>query len=242
MPAGLVAGIDEAGRGPVLGPLVVACALTDAPDVLADLGVRDSKELKRAARERLEPQIKTRLRSFSLVVLEPRDIDLGRTRRSLNEIEGDAFARAAAKAAEKAGAGAFSLLQADAADARETNFRAMIVRGLAAHAPQLRVGRFQVEHKADVRFPAVAAASILAKVERDRRILEIAKRAGCEVGSGYPSDPTTIRFLREYITANQDLPPFARRSWKPAQALLLELTKRHKALDTFEDGGKDRGR
>jgi ribonuclease HII len=234
----LVAGLDEAGRGPVLGPLVVACAITDDPAGLAALGVRDSKALTPAARGRLEPLIKARLKGFALVVLEPGEIDASRKRMSLNAIEGEAFARAAVEALYAAGATSLASLQADAADAKASNFRAMIVRGLAERAPHIRVSKYEVEHKADTRLPAVSAASILAKTERDRRVLAIAASIGKDVGSGYPSDPTTVGFLRDYIRANKDLPAFARRSWKPAQALLREAGANHRALESFGSGGR----
>lgn len=235
----LTAGVDEAGRGPVLGPLVVACAITDDPEGLATLGVRDSKALTPAARERLDPLLKARLAAFALVVLEPDEIDRGRARRSLNAIEGEAFSKAVAAAARSGDVRSLVALQADAADASEAAFRAMLVKGLAREAPSLAVGRFAVEHKADIRYPAVSAASILAKVERDRRIRELAKTVGEPIGSGYPSDPATVTFLREYIKVHQDLPPFARRSWQPAKDLLREAGVGSTPLERF-DGGKGR--
>jgi ribonuclease HII len=226
----LTAGVDEAGRGPVLGPLVVACAITDDPEGLAALGVRDSKVLSPTARERLEGELKARLPAFALVVLEPEEIDRGRSRRSLNAIEGEAFAKAVAAAARPLRVSTLAALQADAADASETTFRG---KGLAREAPSLAVHRFAVEHKADARYPAVSAASILAKVERDRRIRALAVSVGEPIGSGYPSDPATVAFLRGYIRANQDLPPFARRSWEPAKALLREAGLQDHSLDGF---------
>jgi len=232
----LTAGVDEAGRGPVLGPLVVACAITDDPAGLAAAGVRDSKTLTPAQRERLEAGLKVSLTAFALVVIEPNEIDLGRRKRSLNAIEGEAFSRAVASAAASRGLRALSALQADAADASESAFRAMLLRGLAREAPNLSVARFAVEHKADLRYPAVSAASILAKVERDRRIRELSERVGEPIGSGYPSDPATVAFLRGYIRANQDLPPFARRSWQPAKDLLREAGVGRTPLERFDGG------
>ncbi len=233
----LFAGLDEAGRGPVLGPLVVACVVTADPEALAALGARDSKALTASAREALEGPIKRQAAAFALEVLEPAFIDRERARRSLNEVEGAAFARAAASAARLAGVASIEVLQADAADAKESNFRAMLVRGLAEIAPKLRVGRFEVHHKADARYPAVSAASILAKVERDRRIGALALAHGADIGSGYPSDPVTLRFLREYISANKDLPPFARRSWRTARHMLNDAGLGNRALDAFDEGG-----
>jgi ribonuclease HII len=211
--------------------------VADDPEALRALGARDSKVLTALQREALEPAIKRQARAFSLVVLEPAEIDALRAKQSLNEVEGRAFADAAAKAARAAGADFLSILQADAADANAANFRAMVVRALAADAPWLRVGRYAVVHKADARFPAVSAASILAKVERDRRVAAISARIGADVGSGYPADPVTVAFLRGYISANGDLPPFARRSWKTSQRFLKEARPRHRPLDAFSTKG-----
>lgn len=229
----LTAGVDEAGRGPVLGPLVVACAITDDPEGLAALGVRDSKALSPSARQRLEVELKARLQAFALVILEPGEIDRERRRHSLNAIEGQAFSKAVARAALSLRLDSLSVLQADAADASESAFRGMLVRGLAREAPSLSVVRYAVEHKADARYPAVSAASILAKVERDRRIGKLEGQIGAPIGSGYPSDPATVAFLRAYIRTNKDLPPFARRSWEPAKALLREAGFQNRSLDGY---------
>jgi len=72
------------------------------------------------------------------------------------------------------------------------------------------------EHKADRNYPIVSAASIIAKVERDREIAELAKYYG-DFGSGYPSDPRTMRFLKQCVEKSYDYPNFVRRSWKPAK-------------------------
>jgi ribonuclease HII len=73
------------------------------------------------------------------------------------------------------------------------------------------------EHRADKNHLVVAAASILAKVERDRSVREIEKSLGLKIGSGYPSDPATVRFLEEWVKEHGELPPFARKSWKTAE-------------------------
>ena len=75
------------------------------------------------------------------------------------------------------------------------------------------------EHRADRNHLVVAAASILAKVERDRSIREIEKNLGLKIGSGYSSDPTTVLFLEEWVKEHGDLPPFARKSWKTAERI-----------------------
>jgi ribonuclease HII len=217
----------------VLGPLVVACVVTDDPAGLRALGARDSKALTADRRAALEAPIRAFAKGFAYEVLEPFAIDRERKARSLNEVEGAAFARAAAAAAQAAGAPSLDLLQADAADAVEENFRDMIVRELRAQAPRLKVRAYAVEHRGDQKFPAVSAASILAKVERDRRVARLAAEIGEPIGSGYPADPVTDRFLRGYISAHKDLPPFARRSWETAQRMLKEAGLEQTPLDAF---------
>jgi len=230
--APLIAGVDEAGRGPVFGPLIVACAVSADPDGLKELGVRDSKKLTPKARERLAPLIRERLEGHAVVAVEPRDIDRLRGTLSLNRIESDAFVEAVVRASSAVAGRKPELLQADAADANASAFARRLREGLAKQSPPLSM-RVVAEHKADARFPVVSAASVLAKVERDRRLEELRAEFGAGIGSGYPSDDTTIRFLREYITANRDLPPFARRSWKPAQRMLNEAGALNKPLDRF---------
>ncbi|HIO84993.1 MAG TPA: ribonuclease HII, partial [Candidatus Nitrosopelagicus sp.] len=72
-------------------------------------------------------------------------------------------------------------------------------------------------HHADSKFVTVSAASILAKVSRDRAIARLGKNR--DIGSGYPSDPTTKVFVKKLIRKNQDI-SFLRKSWKPVQILM----------------------
>ncbi len=86
------------------------------------------------------------------------------------------------------------------------------------------------EHKADLNYPAVAAASIVAKVKRDSIIEDYKKEYG-HIGSGYPSDPTTITFLREFYEKNQKFPSFVRESWETIRKIKTE--KNQQKLDNF---------
>jgi ribonuclease HII len=79
---------------------------------------------------------------------------------------------------------------------------------------------FLSKHKADRDHPVVGAASILAKVTRDRRIKQLSDDIGENIGSGYPSDPNTKKFLKNYVDRESDLPPFARRSWETCLKLV----------------------
>jgi ribonuclease HII len=73
--------------------------------------------------------------------------------------------------------------------------------------------RIVAEHKADVNYAVVSAASIVAKVERDLDIEELHEIHG-DFGSGYPSDDDTIAFLESWMKNNGSHPDFARKSWK----------------------------
>jgi len=81
------------------------------------------------------------------------------------------------------------------------------------------------EHHADEKYLVVSAASIIAKVTRDRAIKTLAKKYG-EIGSGYPSDPVTIRYLSGYIDEHRTPPPLARKSWKTVSNLMAKKTQR----------------
>lgn len=216
------AGIDEAGRGPILGPLVVAGVAVDDPAPLVALGCRDSKvlspEKRSSIRRRLEavPGIRIEVRR-----IEAATLDAERARRSLNDIELERFRDIArALAADR--------VVVDAADVDAKRFGRELARGLP---PSMQIVS---EHRADANHVTVAAASIVAKVERDAAIAELARRLERKInlplGSGYPSDPLTVAFLAAWRDEFGDLPPETRRSWAPARAL---LAPREVRLDDF---------
>jgi ribonuclease HII len=74
------------------------------------------------------------------------------------------------------------------------------------------ISKFEAEHKADEKYPIVAAASICAKIIRDHKIEEI-RKATCDFGSGYPGDPKTVKALKDK-EARRLLEPFIRQKWK----------------------------
>lgn len=175
----LLSGVDEAGRGPVIGPLVLCLASVDSTreEKLVEMGVADSKKLTFEEREELYPKIlrvcECRVRKISAAELNKR---MGME--SLNLIE----AREMGGLAEGlAGKLFIDLPERDAG-------RFLRKAGLA--------GREVVaEHKADAKYPIVGAASIVAKVERDMEIAKLGEELG-EIGSGYPSDERTMNALK----------------------------------------------
>lgn len=98
----------------------------------------------------------------------------------------------------------------DASDVLEERFKQHILECMSFRVDIIS------EHKADRNYVAVSAASIIAKVERDREIAELAKVYG-DFGSGYPSDQRTMNFLKQLVEKTEEYPEFIRKSWKPAK-------------------------
>ncbi|MBR9680821.1 MAG: ribonuclease HII [Candidatus Altiarchaeota archaeon] len=189
-----VLGIDEAGRGPVLGPLVMVGYLIDEEKIstLKKMGVKDSKVLSPKIREELAEKLE-KIGDIFIRVIEPHQIDGF----NLNRLE---------KIATRD-----IVLESNPdhviIDAFEKRLEEKL--GLSYHGYQ---GKITSEHKADVKYEVVGAASIVAKVLRDKAIEKLKVDYG-DFGSGYPSDPKTSRFVQELIRSKQNLPGFVRRSW-----------------------------
>lgn len=195
-----ILGIDEAGRGSVLGPLVIAGVVIDKRKeaILDNMGVKDSKKLTPARREVLARKLK-KMFVYDTVIFSARDIDDMRAQGiNLNEIERRGMEQLIRKLD-------FDSAIVDAVDVKPQRFEDKL-----KHATGKDV---TAEHKADDRYIEVSAASIIAKQTRDEAIAELNKDyediGG--IGSGYPSDPTTKKFLSNY-TYNQ-MPDFVRKSW-----------------------------
>ncbi|WP_411967293.1 ribonuclease HII [Haloferax sp. YSSS75] len=201
-------GVDEAGKGPVLGPMVAAAVRAD-PETLPD-GIADSKRLSPARREELAVELRERDDiAVGVAFVEPETIDDPETNMNLLTVR--AQVEAAVAVAEDA-----DELRCDAGDVSESRFGRRVREGVADAGITVEV---HAQHRADDEHAIVGAASIVAKVERDRRVEEIAVEYG-EVGSGYPSDPTTRDFLREFVREHGILPDCARKSWSTCADLL----------------------
>jgi ribonuclease HII len=207
----LVAGVDDAGRGAVIGPLVIAGVLAREEDLpgLKELGVKDSKLLSPRRREVLAVEIRRIVVKFDVVKLSPREIDVvvnsGRKLHKLNYLEAQTMARVIEALRP-------DMVFVDASDVLEERFKHHILECMSFKVDIVS------EHKADRNYLAVSAASIIAKVERDSEIAELAKTLG-DFGSGYPSDPRTVKFLRECCEELDEYPDFVRKSWKPAKRI-----------------------
>ena len=198
-PECVICGVDEAGKGSVLGPMVVAAVGCQRVDDLADLPIRDSKALRPRQREALY-EVLTREFSIAIVSIDASGIDEARGRISMNtcvaELHADVIRRLRPDCA-----------YVDACDVNAERYGRTVTALLDFPCEVV------AEHRADARYMVVGAASIVAKVTRDRAIQELEERYG-NIGSGYPSDPVTIEFLRGYIRDHGNPPPCARRTWK----------------------------
>lgn len=204
----LTCGIDEAGRGPIIGPMVMACVVLDDRSVktLKDAGVRDSKKLSADRRTVLEKTVKDNAIEWSLAVIPPSEIDMKRKKVSLNSLE-------ALKTAELITSlkNMPDTIFIDAADSIAEDYGMRIVSCINDSWPEFRIPTIVSEHKADDRYVEVGAASILAKVERDRIVEGLRMEYG-DFGSGYPSDEKTASFVRDMVR-NGEMHHFIRRSW-----------------------------
>lgn len=216
-------GVDEAGRGPVLGPLVVAAVACDDPEVPRRLGARDSKILSPWRRAEVAAAIAMEL-SVAVRVISAADLDAQRVRMTLNDIEVTAFQEVILELLA-GGEQARVRCVLDAADVDAARFGARVGAGLPTGVTIIS------KHKADETDPVVAAASVMAKTRRDAEMVAIAEQVGTPVGSGYPSDPTTIAYLEGLIGSGEELPPFVRRSWKTVARIRDRLATR--TLDQF---------
>ncbi len=212
----MIAGTDEAGRGPVFGPMVLCGVLFDERmlEGLKTAGVKDSKLLTPKRRETLAELISQKAAKCEIVELSPAEIDESRLVKkiNLNELEAMKFAQILGRLKPE-------IAYVDSTDPNPAMFKERIQRHLQTKT------KLVVENFADRNYVVVAAASIVAKVRRDQRINELRKRYG-DLGSGYTSDPRTIAFLERWVREHGKLPEFARKSWETAQRIESEAKQK----------------
>lgn len=216
----LVAGIEEAGRGPVIGPMVIAGISINSKKeaLLKTIRVKDSKLLKKQQRERLVKRIEKMADDIVIIKVSPCRIDNAKRQGiNLNRLE-------AMKMAD-----IINFLDPDKAvvDCPDTNCRKfeLVLKKMLKKETEL-----VVEHKADKNHPIVSAASIIAKTARDEEIAKIKKKYGLK-GMGYSHDEETIEWLREWLETHKEFPNFVRKSWSTARKLMAE--KKQRKLSRF---------
>ncbi|HIH42633.1 TPA: ribonuclease HII [Candidatus Woesearchaeota archaeon] len=212
----LICGIDEAGRGPIIGPLVICGAVIDEKDGarLKSIGVKDSKLLTPKQREDLFDKVKSIVKSYKILIIEPDEIDDAVESDTLNlnwleaiksaeimhELEKDVKFEKAILDCPSNNISAYKNYVKNEFKKLESKNK---INTPDKSDKKHSVINIIAEHKADFNYPVVSAASILAKVTRDAEIHKIEQKVRKElgnavnIGSGYPSDPYTQKFLKE---------------------------------------------
>ena len=221
-----VMGIDEAGRGAVIGPMVICGVVVEESNIekLKEIGVKDSKELTPRKREELAEKIEELVEDIIVLKISPCKIDTNRMNGiNLNLLE-------AKKMAEIIKMANAQKVVMDAPGLNTERFKKTVESFLDGKDVEIVAENF-----ADKKYPVVSAASIIAKVERDKSIEELKKEVGFDFGVGYSHDKRTIQFLEMLVEKHgKDLPPYVRKTWdttqqiinKKAQSSLLSFLKR----------------
>ena len=201
-----ICGVDDAGRGSMIGPMVIAGISIEKKNIpkLRKLGVRDSKKLSPKKRELLYKQIVKLVDDYHVIRIPPRTIDKYVFEHNLNHLE-------AKKMAEVISNLNPDLSYVDSCDVNAARFG----REISDLSKKSKVKSY---HYADSRFVVVSAASIIAKVSRDRSIMRLSKTTN--LGSGYPSDKKSVNYVKKVVSSKKSLPTSIRKSWKPVQKIL----------------------
>lgn len=210
----LLGGIDEAGRGSVIGPLVIAGLSFDAIGIenIRNEGITDSKKLTVLKRETMYTKILQSAVSIFICRINPMTIDYYVRQQKLNVLE----SRFMTITADNINADKIII---DACDVKPDRFKQSILKNLTKKSVKI-----YCFHKADADNLIVSAASIIAKVTRDREIKKIEAILCKKIGSGYPSDPSTKLFLRNHLFDNE-IKEYIRFSWSPVQNLINECAQ-----------------
>ncbi len=198
----MACGIDEAGRGPLIGPMVIAKVCGES-EVLKRIGAKDSKLLTQNRREEIFDKLKDYTDEIDYIIIPAETIDQYVLKNELNFMEARYISMLIDK--EKS-------YVVDCPDTNEERFRDLLI-SLTGNR------NIVAKHKADYIYPEVGAASIVAKVIREREIKRIKEEIG-DFGSGYPADERTIKFIRDYYTRNKNLPPYVRKSWSTLKRII----------------------
>lgn len=217
----LISGIDEAGRGPVIGPLVIAGVSINEKDLdkLKRLGIRDSKLLSPRQREDFFDKIINAAKKYKILIIKPKEIDSALKSKDLNLNWLEAI-----KSAEIINSLKPKKIIIDCPSNNITAYKNFLKKHLKDKKTNL-----VLEHKADLKYVIVSAASIVAKVTRDREIKKIQEKIKEPIGSGYPSDPITINFLEKN---HNNYPGIFRKEWLSWKN--INKKKKQKSLKDFQ--------
>jgi len=214
----LIAGVDDAGRGPIIGPLVIAGVLMPRAREkdLIEMGAKDSKMLSPTTRSDLAGRIRKLATKVAFAEAQPKEIDEvvlhGGRLRKLNFLEAKLMADVISQLHPE-------VVYVDASDVNEKRFGDTIHECLPT---ELRRIGIVSRHHGDRIYPVVSAASIIAKVRRDEAVEDLRRLYG-DFGSGYITDPRTLDFLREWRKTHDQYPSFVRASWKTIKQIEQEI-------------------
>ncbi|MFX0096755.1 MAG: ribonuclease HII [Candidatus Hodarchaeota archaeon] len=213
-----ILGIDEAGRGPVFGPMIVCGALIDESKLeqLPQIGVKDSKSIAPKKRIALSARIVEILDGHILLEISPREIDESVEKNELNILEAKKMAELIEKLRP-------DIAYVDSPQISTERYTRRIREGLSFKP------RIIAENYAETKYPIVAAASILAKVRRDQIINRIREKYG-DFGSGYPADEKTKKFLLHWYKKYKSFPEEVRKSWKTIRNIMRKADSKQKTL------------
>ena len=224
----LVAGVDEAGRGPVIGPMVISLAIIDKDkeSMLRTIGVKDSKLLSPKQREDLLPKLK-KMCEFKVSIITAKELNkLMKQRISLNAIEAmkisDLITQVTTARLSK-----IDKIYIDSPDPTAYKL-ANRIRGYLPSSVKI-AGKLHSTHKADVIYAIAGAASISAKVIRDKEIEKIKKEMKCDFGSGYSHDERTIECLEQNLE-HPVLKKYIRTEWATTKNLIQKLSFKTKQV------------
>lgn len=217
----LTLGIDDAGRGPVIGPMILAGCLMDEKTEreLKKLGVKDSKQVTQKRREVLAEKIKEKAETFEIVLASPEEIDYANSKGvNLNDLEAIKTARIINRINK-----GFKKIKVvvDCPSVSIEKWQDF----LKTKIKNLSNLEIHCEHKADKNHVSVSAASILAKCTREIEMTKLKEIYGDEIGSGYCSDPLTCRFLEKHAHKYEDKGIF-RKTWSTWKNIISKSKQR----------------
>ena len=198
----------------MIGPLVIAGISFDPTGLesIRNEGITDSKKLSVQKRETLYTKILQSAVSVFVCRISPITIDNYVNYKKLNVLE----SRFMTIIADNLRADKIII---DACDVKPDRFKQSVLKNLTSKSVKI-----YCFHKADTDNLIVSAASIIAKVTRDREIKKIEETLCKKIGSGYPSDPSTRLFLRNHLFDNKNH-KYIRFSWTPVKNLINECAQ-----------------
>ena len=217
----LLLGIDDAGRGPVLGPMVLAGVLIESKEEknIKDMGARDSKLLTPIRRKQIKESMMSQFKSH-IEISSPKEIDKSP---NLNYLEAIKTAKIINELTRELKEKVDVIVDCPSVNIQSwsNDVQKLIER------PEII--NLSCEHKADFNHPVVSAASIFAKEKREDEMKKLRQKLGIDFGSGYPADPKTKEFITENFD-NEEYKQIIRFSWNTVKKLIKNKESNQRKL------------